>query len=330
MEETVTPVVDMLWEDEDPRSVIESRFGFEGAEQAGNWITETVRAQWGLDIRSCDRIAISDRNALGWLKSPSGAFVAKWSIARDRFAQLGALARVVAWLGEEGVPVSAPIPARSGQVQLEVDNVSLSLQRKIDGTILDVSESGQVRAAGETLARVHEALAVRPDRLRAPTLREPQGGLSSLVRGWLDGDRSHVPNAALQALAGAIDSGLDDALPTQMLHGDFRSTNILWSGTEISGVLDFDEARIGPRIDELARSAVLLGTQYRDWNPVSAEVRSTLLEGYASVSALTPAEARWWPVLVLWYSVAMIPQHEESSSWSRAALEELSSPMWTA
>lgn len=330
MEKIATPVVDMLWEDEDPRSVIDSRFGFESAEQAGSWIKETVRNQWELDIRSCDRIAISDRNALGWLNSPTEAFVAKWSIAGDRFAHLNTLARVVAWLGKEGVPVSAPIPASNGRVQLEIDNVSLALQKKIDGTILDVCESSQVRAAGATLARVHEALAAYPESLQSPTLHPPQGTLSSLVRRWLDGDRSRVPTAALQALEEAIDSGLDDALPTQMLHGDFRCTNILWSGTEVSGVLDFDEARIGSRIDELARSAVLLGTQYRDWNPVSAEVRSIFLDGYASVSALTPAEVRWWPVLVLWYSVAMIPKHEESSSWLRAALEELSSSTWRA
>lgn len=328
MEETTTPVVDMLWEDEDPQLIIDSRFGFESAEQAGNWIKETVRTQWELDIRSCNRIAISDRNALGWLNSPTEAFVAKWSIASDRFAHLNTLARVVAWLGQDGVPVSAPIPASNGQVQLEVDNVSLALQRKIDGMILDASASNQVRAAGATLARVHETLAAYPESLQSPTLHSPQGTLSSMVRGWLDGDRSHVPTAALQALEEAIDSGLDDALPTQILHGDFRCTNILWSGTEVSGVLDFDEARIGPRIDELARSAVLLGTQYRDWNPVSAETRSNFLDGYTSVSPLTSEEVRWWPVLVLWYSVVMIPKHEEPSSWSRAALEELSSSTW--
>ncbi|UQN31134.1 phosphotransferase enzyme family protein [Brachybacterium kimchii] len=328
MEETTTSLVDMLWEDEDPRSVIDSRFGFKSVEQAGRWIKETVRKQWELDIRSCNRIAISDRNALGWLNSPTEAFVAKWSIASDRFAHLNALARVVAWLGKEGVPISAPIPASNGQVQLEVDNVSLALQRKIDGTILDVGAPSQVRAAGATLAHVHEALAAYPESLQLPTLHPPRRTLTSMVRGWLDGDRSHVPTAARQALEKAIESGLDDALPTQMLHGDFRSTNILWSENGVSGVLDFDEARVGPRIDELARSAVLLGTEYRDWNPVSAEVRSTFLDGYASVSALTQAEVRWWPVLVLWYSVAMIPKSEESSSWSRAALAELCSSAW--
>lgn len=328
MDEMTQPAVDMLWEDEDPRSVITSRFGFESAEHAGNWIKETVRSRWDLDIRSCDRITISDRNALAWLSSPSGAFVAKWSIDSDKFAHLAALARVVTWLAQEGIPVSAPIPARNGQVQLEVDNVSLALQSRIDGTILDVSAPSQVHAAGATLARLHETLAGCPVSLHSPTLQAPQAQLSSMVLAWLDGDRSHVPRAALRALEGAIDSGLEDTLPSQLLHGDFRSTNVLWSGAEVSGVLDFDEARIGPRIDELARSAVLLGTRYREWNPVSVEVRSIFLDGYASVSALTPAEARWWPVLVLWYSVTMIPEQGESSSWSRAALEELSSSIW--
>lgn len=328
MEKMAKPVVHMLWEDVDPQSVIESRFGLGNAEQVGSWIKEIVRSEWGFDILSCDRIVISDRNALGWLNSPSGVFVAKWSVASDTFAHLDAFARVVAWLGEQGVPVSAPIPTKDGRVQLEADNVSLALQREIDGTILDVGASMQVQAAGATLARVHGALAAYPESLKSPPLHAPEVPLSGLVRGWLHGDRAHVPTAALQALEESLDSGLDDALPTQMLHGDFRCTNIMWSGTEVSGVLDFDEARIGHRIDELARSAVLLGTRYRDWGPVSAEVRANFLDGYRSVSTLTPAEARWWPVLVLWYSVAMIPKHEGSSSWSRAALEELSSSTW--
>lgn len=323
------PAVEMLWEDVEPGDALMSRFGFASAREASDWILELTRLRWGLDVQSCERVAISDRNALAWLDGPSGSVVAKWSAAEEKFERLDALARVVAWLGQRGVAVSAPIPATDGEVQIEADGLSLAMQRAIRGEILDPESPDQVRAAGATLARMHAELATYPDS-HAITCMGPQPGpLLGTIRNWMDADRPHVPDAVLSELQSAI-SLLDCELPVQLLHGDFRSTNILWSGSEISAVLDFDEARLGPRVDEIARSSVLLGTAYREWGPVTREVRAGLFAGYESVGPLTPAEARWLPVLVLWYSAAMIPPNEEPARWTMAALEELKSPSWAS
>ena len=95
------------------------------------------------------------------------------------------------------------------------------------------------------------------------------------------------------------------------------------AGPEIAAVIDFEEARLGYRVDGLARSAVMLGTRFRDWGPVSAEVRETFCAGYQSVRRLTPVEAHWWDVLVLWYALALVPPGDDPTGWGPSALSHL-------
>ena len=212
MDTADAPAVEMLWEDVEPGDALMSRFGFASAREASDWILELTRLRWGLDVQSCERVAISDRNALAWLDGPSGSVVAKWSAAEEKFERLDALARVVAWLGQRGVAVSAPIPATDGEVQIEADGLSLAMQRAIRGEILDPESPDQVRAAGATLARMHAELATYPDP-HAITCMGPQPGpLLGTIRNWMDADRPHVPDAVLSELQSAI-SLLDCELP---------------------------------------------------------------------------------------------------------------------
>lgn len=120
------------------------------------------------------------------------------------------------------------------------------------------------------------------------------------------------------------DRGSDQ--PVQLLHGDLRSTNILWSKGQVAAVLDFDEARMGHRVEEVARSAVLLGTKFTEWDAVTPAVRDEFLRAYASTHPLSECDLRWVRALVLWYSLVMVPAADSSSSWVRAAVDELSSP----
>lgn len=74
------------------------------------------------------------------------------------------------------------------------------------------------------------------------------------------------------------------------MHNDFRSANILHDGTRISAVLDFEEITYDIRVADIAKSAVLLATRYRDWGPTSESVRTA----YASHARdpLTTSERR--------------------------------------
>lgn len=323
MIDTHAPAVEMLWEATDPGDALMERFGFSDRAAAGRWVVTMVDRDWGVGVGTCDRIVISDRNALAWLDTPSGRMVAKWSVAPERFPRLAALAGLTAWLDRKGLPVSAPVAALDGSLQVEADGVLLSLQREVVGELLDTTDADQIRAAGAVLARLHDALAVYPDTGRIPDLVDPSIPLAVQITGWLDSCSEHLPAAAREALSRLVADAPPDPQSTQLVHGDFRSANVLCAGSNVAAVIDFEEARLDHRVVELARSAVMLGTRFRDWGPVSAQVRVGFLDGYQSERQLPAAEARWWDVLVLWYSLLLVPAGDDPTGWGSEALSQL-------
>ncbi|GGB17148.1 hypothetical protein GCM10011492_03660 [Flexivirga endophytica] len=319
----------MLWEPDNPGTVLAERFDFADAAAAADWVSRTVEQHWGIQAGPCERITMSFNNALVWFHTPHGRRVAKWSIATHRFDRLAALAEMTAWLDRRGQPVSAPAQTLDGRHQVEVDGVSLGLQREIDGELLDVTSPDQVRAAGAVLARLHEALSSYPDGQRLTELTPPAETLDKQISDWLGSDHPRAPRKAVDVLRQRLAVAPADPLPTQLVHGDFRAANVLVTGSTVTAVLDFEEACPEHRIAELARSAVLLGTKFDDWGPVTAEVRAEFLAGYQSVCRLTPAEAAWWDTLVLWISLAMIPDGDDPTGWGDAARQALELPAVT-
>ena len=314
-----TPELEMLWETTDPTSTLSTRFGHRDADAAAKWVYNTLNAQWGLVVDRCERIVMSSDNALAWVTTPAGRLVVKWSVAAIRFRRLAALADLTAWLAHRRLPVSPPIAALDGRTHVELGDTSLSLQRHIDGEHLDTDVPSQVRQAGEVLARQHEALATFPDLI--PDLTPP-APLSHQVNAWLDSAPDH-PAEALDGLRHLVRETVPGALPTQLVHGDYRSANIIVDESGIVAVIDFEDARIDHRVAELARSAVLLGTRFHNWAPVSVGVHATLLDGYASEGRLTPAEASWWKPLVLWYSLRIAPTEGDAAAWTASALDQV-------
>lgn len=313
------PSVEMLWEATDPSAALRDRFGFSDAAEAAAWVGFTLMEVWGLRVDSCDRIVMSDRNAMAWVSTVRGPMLAKWSVAPDRFARLDTSARLTAWLNDRGLPVSAPVAALDGRFQVEASGSSMCVQKQIDGELLEVSGLDRVRHAGAVLARLHAELLKYPNTDSLPGLSAPRHSLSAQISGWLAGAPEHVPPGALRALRVMLANAPSDALPTQLVHGDYRSANILCRGNEVAAVIDFEEARLDHRVVELARSAVLLGTQFHLWGPVSAQIRTALLDGYQSESRLSEGEAQWWTILVLWISLLMVPQGDDPSGWGAAA-----------
>jgi homoserine kinase type II len=317
------PRLEMLWEQRDPAAVLTERFGFADRTDAGRWVAAVLAERWGIDVLRCERIVMSDRNALAWLASRSGRLVAKWSVAPERFHRLAELARLTTWLGAKGLPVAAPIPALDGRVQLEIDGASLGLQPEIPGALLDTDDEDLVRAAGAVLGRLHHALSAYPDTGSVVAGSSSPTPLADRVLGWLETCPQEVPSAAREVLRQRVTDAGPDPLAAQLVHGDYRSANVLCRDGGVAAVLDFEAARLTCRVDELARSAVLLGTRFRDWGPVTADVRDGFVAGYVSQVPLTGPERRWWAPLVLWYSLAMIPPGPDATGWGAAAMSQL-------
>lgn len=310
----------MLWESTDPRTALRTRFGLDSFDDAVGWLTGGLARAWAIGVEACDRILISDHNALAWVRTDQGTLVAKWSRDQSQFARLSAVADLLVALRERGVPVAPPLAAVDGRYRVIIDSgaalLSMTVQPHVDGDLLDTCDAAAVRRAGACLASLHLALAAHRD---GPLVGGgPPVDLHRRIGTWLERDDAGRAPAASADLRDRIAS-----LPTldsepQLIHNDYRAGNILTAGSRVVAVLDFDRAGWDYCVTDIANAFVRLGTRFTDWRPTPASVRGTFLEGYQSVRPLTPLEHRWLQALTLWYGIGAIPSGDDPAGWADA------------
>jgi len=317
-----TPTVEMLWELVDPHEALATRMKFADVGQLAAWVTEAVTGTWGVEVISCDRVVISAGNALVWITSSTGRVILKWSVRPSLFVRLANVAQLTSWLARRGLPVSAPVPALNGDLQVELDGWSIGLQSVVKGSMLDADNVAQVHAAGAELARLHLALAEYPDAdSLGPGGHADSTPLRTRVEGWLHS----AAGDHLAPLAGSLHHRLaslpsDTTLPPpQLVHLDIRSANLLCDGDRISAILDFEEAGIDHPVDDLAKAVVLLGTRFRHWGPVPPETQATFVAGYRAVRELSSSEAAWLKALIMWRTLRLVPPCGDPTGWAKSA-----------
>ena len=157
----------MLWESTDPRRALQERFRLDSFDDAVSWLSKGLAQAWAIDVEVCDRILISDNNAIAWVRTDQGPLVAKWSRAQDQFAKFTAIAELLQALHKQGVPVAPPLTSVDDQLRVIVDSgsspLSMTVQPQIDGDLLDTTDETAVRQAGACLANLHSALAIHKD-----------------------------------------------------------------------------------------------------------------------------------------------------------------------
>jgi len=157
----------------------------------------------------------------------------------------------------------------------------------IDGGVFDQSVE-HARQAGMLLGELHRAM----DSIETefdPTIE------SSVV----NPDRSSgfgLPDATRDRVHKILEYGLDahraNARPTAIVHGDWHPGNMIFDGSEIVAICDFDNCRIGSRDRELAQALVYLSMKRptNDTVPSEASMEHLLAvwDGYLQKSDATP------------------------------------------
>lgn len=59
------------------------------------------------------------------------------------------------------------------------------------------------------------------------------------------------------------------------------------------------------------------GTLFTDWKPTPKSVQRQFRAGYEAVRPLTPHEARWFEIFLLWQGLLAIPG-EDKAGWAAA------------
>jgi aminoglycoside phosphotransferase (APT) family kinase protein len=148
---------------------------------------------------------------------------------------------------------------------------------------------GLVPQLAETLAQIHRVDLTRVDlsflphgETRLPEQRQGTETSKDVALGW-------------QALAAAWPLPAEN--PPALLHGDFWPGNILWHAGELVGVVDWEDARLGDPLQDLANSRLELLWAY-DWGAMETFTRHYL--------ALTKAAARLLPYWDLWAALRTV------------------------
>lgn len=316
------PAVSMLWESVDPYATLVTRFGFAGPDDVVAWLRSTLAEYWGIVVRRGERLVLSAGSALAWLETDAGLLLAKWTVYPQLHGRLAELGRLVAWLHDRGLPVSPPLPALDGRVQVELPTSSIGLQEVRAGAWLDPADPDQVEDAGAVLARLHLAMADYPGAsLIGVPVRSPDGGaLPERTRRWLgQAGASRVPEVASRLRDQVNELSEDGLPPRQLVHRDIRSANLLCTGKRITTVLDFEETAPDHAVADLTKAAVMLGTKFRNWGPVPAETHRRFLDGYQRVRPLSPSEKAWVPVLMAGLTLWFAAKGDNPVGWGASA-----------
>ncbi|GAB4110495.1 MAG: hypothetical protein Kow00105_19280 [Phycisphaeraceae bacterium] len=177
--------------------------------------------------------------------------------------------------------------------------------------------------AGATLARFHSLLAdyqphYQPPRGTYHKARVVHESLSSLPAALTQAPENPLNEAEARPISDKLHEyyqraedfgeslGIRD-WPAQIGHSDWHPGNMLFEGAKVVSVIDYDSARLMPRIIDIANGALQFsvqrnGEQVAGWpdEPDLARYRA-FLQGYESVSAtpLTQAERRAIPALMI-------------------------------
>ncbi|ANY19639.1 Putative aminoglycoside phosphotransferase [Tsuneonella dongtanensis] len=212
---------------------------------------------------------------------------------------VAAEAALVRLAEKAGVPVPAVAfelpessPAGDGYAMARVVGETVGT-RVLKLPELKDARRGLARRCGEVLARLHAATGHETLGLRSQGPREALDSLEARHR--TTGQARPVFEFALRWLRDRV----PDDRPHVLLHGDFRTGNLVVGPQGLVAVLDWELAHLGLAAYDLAWICVPSWRFQRPDLPVGGfGTREDLLAGYAEAGGapVDPDELRWWEV----------------------------------
>lgn len=273
--------------------------------------SERILAQFGAAVVA----PLGGRLNQHWLVECAGAHLVlqRWAgSAEDVAYEVQVLAQVAA--------LGWPVPRVVAGPTL-MDGALWSLAPFLSGALPDTSDShAEQRARGRLLARLHADLARVPVGQR-PGWRRGEAALADPTLDDLLAAHERVDPAEGYLLRWHLERARARAAalplahrPGQLIHGDFTAWNLRFDEGRLSGVLDFELARVDHRVADFALA----------WRGVYDAV----IHGYCEVAPLEPEE--WAALTPLWWAylidglAQLLRQGQRDDGWTAKMLRRRS------
>lgn len=277
-------------------------------------------AAYGLEppVTWFDLAEHGSNNTVRGLHTGAGSFVLKTYDAVAGREPLLYEHRLLAWLGERGLPfaVAGAVATRDGDTLVQGGNGWQALFPLLPGSQPDEGNLVHVQAFGAALGELHRVLVAYPHDTRPgmwsydelgrvhPRLPDPFALRPETIGLPLTPALDELCAWWRKELAG-LRSFIDEryrTLPRQVIHGDYCPSNTLFVGDKLSAMLDFEFAVPGARAMDVAS-----GFQWslRPWlRAPNWELARAFWSGYTSQVRLLADEIKALPELMRLRNVA--------------------------
>ncbi|EXG87074.1 putative homoserine kinase type II (protein kinase fold) [Clostridium sp. ASBs410] len=203
--------------------------------------------------------------------------------------------RLSAALRADGVPVSHILPLKDGRVYMVTQEGCYLLMERLGGShVREVFQQDYAEIAYQTgiiIAKIHCALAKITDK---QTVNQP---FDEELRGWIRIGLSKSSLLTQEEWSKPIESlcSIYPSLSKQQIHRDLHYGNLLFEGTTLTGVLDFDLGKQDARLFDIAY--FLLGQLLGQKDLMAIKDKwltfiSQFLLGYETITVLEEVEKK--------------------------------------
>ncbi|GGD10529.1 homoserine kinase [Aquisalinus flavus] len=190
--------------------------------------------------RTFKGIAEGVENSNFYLETDRDRFILTLYEKRVNADELPFFLSLMQYLVAAGLPTAAPIADRKGETLKALNGRPAALIQFVTGVSKDAPDEEDCAALGMMLARLHKATAGfggnRKNNLSVEGWKALVARCAGRADECADGLDTFI-NEEVAALARAWPAG--DALPRGVIHADLFPDNVLFTGHEITGIIDF-------------------------------------------------------------------------------------------